>query len=209
MKVVAATTNSGKLREMREILTGTGLELVNPADLGLSLEVVEDGESFAENALKKARAWNVAAGMPALADDSGLCVDALGGQPGVRSARFAGEDATDDDNNRLLLEKLEDKSDRQARFVCCMALVLNQDAVITSQGEYPGVILDEPRGTKGFGYDPVFLDEESGKTFAQLLPAEKNCRSHRRLALEDLKRKLQEGQSMSASGQGGRSDLPS
>jgi XTP/dITP diphosphohydrolase len=130
--------------------------------------------------------------MPALADDSGLCVDALDGRPGVMSARFSGPDATDEKNIELLLRSLQSKTQRTARFVCAVALAWQTGEVILAEGRYEGIIIDEPRGRGGFGYDPVFLDPELNKTLAQMSPGEKNARSHRRKALDALKTRLQE-----------------
>jgi XTP/dITP diphosphohydrolase len=192
MKVLVATTNKGKIKEISEILSDAGITLVSPDQLGLKLEVEESGDTFAENALSKASAWQRASGLPSLADDSGLCVDALGGKPGVFSARFAGDGATDRANMELLLKLMEGQENRKARFVCVVALAVSEDMVITARGEYEGIILTAPLGEGGFGYDPVFLDPESGKTFAQLGNEEKNARSHRGRALMSLKQKLEE-----------------
>lgn len=190
MKLLAATNNKGKIKEIKEILSVLGITVVSPRESGLSLEVEETGATFEENAVIKARAWCEFSGMPSLADDSGLCVDALGGQPGVLSARFAGEGASDGENIALLLERLKGEEVRSARFVCVAALALPGGAVITARGQYEGVIIDTPMGTEGFGYDPVFFDPLMGKTLAQMSPDEKNARSHRRHALDGLKEKL-------------------
>jgi len=192
MKLLAATTNRGKIVEIAEILSGLGVTVVTPEEIDLHIDVKEDGATFAENALIKARAWSEAAGMPALADDSGLCVDALDGRPGVMSARFSGSDATDEKNIELLLRSLQSKTQRTARFVCAVALAWQTGEVILAEGRYEGIIIDEPRGRGGFGYDPVFLDPELNKTLAQMSPGEKNARSHRRKALDALKTRLQE-----------------
>jgi XTP/dITP diphosphohydrolase len=192
MRLLAATNNKGKIKEIVEILSGLGITVITPGSVGISLEVEETGATFEENAAIKARAWSKASGMPALADDSGLCVDALGGRPGVMSARFAGEGASDEDNIALLLESLKGKEGRSARFVCVAALALPDGEVICAEGRYEGVIIDTPAGTEGFGYDPVFFDPEMGKTLAQMSPAEKNSRSHRRRALDGLREKLRQ-----------------
>ena len=192
MKLLAATTNRGKIVEIAEILSGLGVTVVTPEEIDLHIDVKEDGATFAENALIKARAWSEAAGMPALADDSGLCVDALDGRPGVMSARFSGPDATDEKNIELLLRSLQSKTQRTARFVCAVALAWQTGEVILAEGRYEGIIIDAPRGRGGFGYDPVFLDPELNKTLAQMSPGEKNARSHRRKALDALKTRLQE-----------------
>ncbi|HNY64389.1 MAG TPA: XTP/dITP diphosphatase [Deltaproteobacteria bacterium] len=190
MKLLAATNNKGKIKEIVEILSDLGITVVTPRETGLSLDVEETGSTFEENALIKARAWCEASGMPTLADDSGLCVDALEGRPGILSARFAGEGASDGDNIALLLASLRGREERSARFVCVVALALPGGEVIHAEGRYEGIIIDEPRGTEGFGYDPVFYDPVMGKTLAQMSPAEKNARSHRRRALDALKEKL-------------------
>ncbi len=190
MKVLAATTNKGKITEISQILSGTGITLVSPSDIRMNIDVEEDGLTFSDNAVLKAVTWRKASGLPSLADDSGLCVDALDGRPGVMSARFAGPDASDRDNMDLLLRLMEDKEDRRARFVCVVALALSEQLVLTAEGEYPGTILRSPRGTGGFGYDPLFLDLDSGKTFAQLSNEEKNTRSHRGRAILSLRKML-------------------
>jgi XTP/dITP diphosphohydrolase len=190
MKVLAATKNRGKLGEIGQILGTSGITVVSPRDIGLDLDVSEDGITFEENAVAKALAWHRASGLPCLADDSGLCVDALGGRPGVHSARFAGVGAGDKENYELLLGLMEGVRNRGARFVCVVALALAGDTVITAQGQCEGVILTAPVGEGGFGYDPVFLDPASGKTFAQLTDAEKNAISHRKRALAALQEKL-------------------
>jgi XTP/dITP diphosphohydrolase len=190
MKVLAATKNRGKLGEISQILGASGITVVSPKDIGLDLDVGEDGLTFEENAVAKALAWHRASGLPCLADDSGLCVDALGGRPGVYSARFAGVGAGDRENYELLLGLMEGVRNRSARFVCVVALALAEDRVITAQGRCEGVILTGPVGEGGFGYDPVFLDPASGRTFAQLTDAEKNAISHRKRALAALQEKL-------------------
>jgi XTP/dITP diphosphohydrolase len=190
MKVLAATKNRGKLGEIAQILAASGITVVSPRDIGLDLDVHEDGLTFEENAVAKALAWHRASGLPCLADDSGLCVDALEGRPGVHSARFAGVGAGDRENYELLLSLMEGVRNRSARFVCVVALALAEDRVITAKGQCEGLILTGPVGEGGFGYDPVFLDPASGRTFAQLSDAEKNAISHRKRALEALQEKL-------------------
>ncbi len=192
MKVLVASTNKGKISEISQILSHKDIAVISPQEAGLKLEVPEDGATFEANAVTKALAWYRAAGIPSLADDSGLCVDALDGRPGVHTARFAGEKATDRDNYELLLTLMEGVTDRKAHFVCAVALAVSKDVVITATGQCDGVILHEPMGEGGFGYDPVFFDEASGKSFAQLSDEEKNARSHRSRALVALRRKLEE-----------------
>ena len=190
MKILVATNNKGKLREIKEILTGPNIEIVTPGETGLILEVDEDGVTFTENAVKKAESWCKASGMNVLADDSGLCVEALNGAPGIRSARFAGDNSNDKDNIKLLLERLLGIENRNAKFVCVMALALTDGRVLTAQGECHGEITQTPSGSTGFGYDPVFLFTPKGKTFAEIEQDEKNRISHRRHALEALKEQL-------------------
>ncbi|HQG31557.1 MAG TPA: XTP/dITP diphosphatase [Deltaproteobacteria bacterium] len=191
MKLLVATTNKGKIREIAEILSDLDITIISPADIGLELDVEENGATFAENAAIKARAWSRASSLPALADDSGLCVDALQGRPGVKSARFAGKDARDEENISLLLKELKGEKNRTARFVCAAALALPTGELIMAEGSYEGLITEEPAGSGGFGYDPVFFDPNAGKTFARMSAEEKNARSHRRRALEALKGSLQ------------------
>lgn len=191
-KIVLATGNKGKLREFRGLLEGVFGNIVSLNDLESPPEVTEDGETFRENALKKARAISAYSGIPALADDSGLEVEALGGRPGVYSARYAGEGATDRDNIRKLLVELKGVANRKARFVCVLALVTPDGKEITAEGTCEGVILTGPRGEGGFGYDPVFFLQEYDRTMAEI-PAElKNRISHRALACESLAKHLRE-----------------
>ncbi|MGH8908909.1 MAG: RdgB/HAM1 family non-canonical purine NTP pyrophosphatase [Egibacteraceae bacterium] len=178
MRVVLATRNGGKLAELRRILQGLDVDLVSAADLGLP-EVEETGETFAENALAKARSAVAASDLPALADDSGLVVDQLDGQPGVRSARFAGPDADDEANLRLVLERLLGMPGRSARFVCVAALVTPDGGEWTAEGVVDGHIVDEPRGAGGFGYDPIFQPLGELRTTAEMSPEEKDAISHR------------------------------
>lgn len=187
MQILAATGNKGKLREIREILENEGLKIISPAEIGVRTDVIEDGLTFEENAIKKARALMNGMNMNVLADDSGLCVDALGGMPGVISARFSGEDATDGENISKLLGLMQGKNDRNAKFVCVIALALTDGRIITARGECRGIITECPSGTGGFGYDPVFLDPATGMTFAELPQEIKNSISHRRKALEELR----------------------
>ena len=190
MNILVATTNPGKITEITEILAELKVSILTPKDIDLDLEVEENGQSFADNAETKARAWCEASGLAVLADDSGLCVDALDGRPGVRSARFAGQGASDEDNYRLLLECMRGKKNRGAQFVCAVALAFPGGRVVLAQGTYEGRILEEPVGESGFGYDPVFFDPASGRSFAQLTSQEKNECSHRKKALAQLKGKL-------------------
>ena len=188
-RLIVATNNAGKTKEIKAILGGFYDEILSLKEAGITLDVIEDGDTFKQNAVKKATEAAAITGSDTLADDSGLCVDALGDAPGIYSARYAGEDATDEDNNNKLMEAMADKTDRGARFVCAMALVKDGD-VITSYGEVRGQIAQEPSGSGGFGYDPLFFYPELGQTFGQLSADTKNSLSHRSRALAELKKKL-------------------
>ena len=179
--LLIATHNQGKLREYRALLADLPLKVVNLDEAGVDFDVDETGTTFAENALLKARAYAAATGLLTWADDSGLEVDALDGAPGVYSARYAGPDATDEDRYRKLLHTLAAQPDapRTARFRCVVALVTPDGAAYTTDGVCPGVIIDAPRGSHGFGYDPVFLLPDLGQTMAELPPETKNRISHR------------------------------
>lgn len=184
--VVVATTNSGKLYEINLILGDLGVELVRPADLGIRLDVDESGATYAENAALKAVACARLADLPSLGDDSGLEVEALGGAPGLHSARYAGAGATDSDRYSLLLQRLEGvpSERRTARFCCAVALATPDGAVAVATGACAGRIALEPAGTNGFGYDPVFFLDEYGRTMAELPESVKNRISHRARALQ-------------------------
>ena len=192
MKFVLATNNPKKLKEMSEILSGLGVEVVSPKELGIYLEVEETGTTFAENAMLKAKAICEAAGLPAVADDSGLCVDALNGGPGVYSARYGGEGLDDTGRYQLLLQNMRGQTDRSAKFVSVITCCFPNGDVITARGECPGTIAFAPMGEGGFGYDPVFFVPALKKTFSQLTAEEKNAISHRGKALEIFKGKLEE-----------------
>ncbi len=192
-QAVIATGNKHKLEEIGVILKDFQLEVLSMKDVGLDgLEIIEDGNTFEENALIKAKTVMEKTGKLALADDSGLEVDILNNQPGIYSARFAGEHATDKENNDKLLKLLKDipSEKRKARFVCAMAAVFPNGDIVVLRGECSGVIGFEPKGTSGFGYDPLFIIEEYGKTFAELGEERKNKISHRAIALEKLKEEL-------------------
>lgn len=180
-KLLIATRNPGKLEEYRELFAALPLELTTLDREEIELEVEESGESFEENAVLKARTYARLSGLPTLADDSGLEVMALHGEPGVRSARYAGPGASDVDRYRLLLERLKDVpwEKRQARFRCVIAIATPEGALHTVQGQVTGYIAFEPRGQHGFGYDPVFYLPRFGKTMAELPPEVKNRISHR------------------------------
>ena len=190
MKFVLATHNPGKLKEMSAILSGLGVEVVSPADLGIDLEVEETGTTFAENAMLKAKAICAAANLPAIADDSGLCVDALNGGPGVYSARYGGEGLDDRGRTALLLQNMRGQTTRAAHFACAIACAFPNGDTLTAEGRCDGAIAFAPMGEGGFGYDPVFLVPEKAKTFSQLTAEEKNAISHRGKALAAFSEKL-------------------
>ena len=188
-ELLVASGNKGKLREFAELLKGVVEVILSPADFPGLPEVEEDGATFEENAIKKARSAALFTGRPVLADDSGLSVDFLGGRPGVYSARYAGEGAGDADNNALLLRELAGvpSEQRGAAFHCVIALCLPDGSCQTFDGSLPGTILEAPRGTGGFGYDPLFLVPEYGQTFSELPLDVKNGISHRGRAMQLLK----------------------
>lgn len=185
MELVIATRNQGKLKEIRRLLAGLAIEVVGLDAFDNLPEVVEDGDTFEANARKKAETVARLTGRTTLADDSGLAVDALAGEPGVHSARYAGESAGDAENNEKLLAALEQipRADRKAAFHCAMALCTPDGTCRIFHGEVSGLILEAPRGTGGFGYDPLFLVREYGKTMAELPLEVKNRISHRGRAL--------------------------
>lgn len=189
-KFVLATHNPKKLEELRDILSGLGVEVVSPAGVGVDIEVEETGTTFAENAMLKAQAISAAAKLPAIADDSGLCVDALNGGPGVYSARYGGEDLDDRARCMLLLNNMRGQTTRAAHFACAIACVFPDGETLTAEGRCDGAISFAPIGTGGFGYDPVFLVPDKGKTFGQLTPEEKHAISHRGKALKEFAEKL-------------------
>ncbi len=187
-RILIATANRGKIREIKDLVKDLPVDFLSIADISDPPEVVEDGESFEENALKKERTLARATGLTALADDSGLCVDALGGRPGVLSARYAGANSTDAEKYSKILDEMADvpEKERSARFVCVVALVSPEGEENLFHGVCEGIITRRPRGTSGFGYDPIFLHPEAGCTFAELDRSEKNRVSHRGRALEQL-----------------------
>ena len=191
MRFVLATHNPGKLREMGEILRDLGVEVVSPAALGIPVDVEETGTTFLENALLKAKAICRAANLPAIADDSGLCVDALNGAPGVYSARYGGEGLDDRGRCMLLLNSMRGATTRAAHFSCAVACVFPNGDTLTAEGRCDGSIAYAPLGDGGFGYDPVFLLPGTGKTFGQLSQEEKSAVSHRGKALKEFAGKLE------------------
>ena len=186
MKLIIASNNSHKLTEIKAILGGLFEEIVSMREAGIEHETVEDGSTFMENAVKKAKEIAELSGYCALADDSGLCVDALDGAPGIYSARFCGRHGDDRANNRLLLEKLAGREDRGAHYTCAIALVYPDGRQVCAEGYLYGRIGHEEKGENGFGYDPLFFLPEYGCTAAQLSPEQKNQISHRASALHAL-----------------------
>jgi XTP/dITP diphosphohydrolase len=190
-RIVVATRNQGKLREFRSLLEPSGLDVICLSDLLIRKEVEETGSSFSENARLKARSYSEETELTVLADDSGLEVFALGGRPGVASARYAGPEASDEGRIHKLLSELElTRSGRQARFVCALALARRGRILLETEGECLGEIVREPRGTNGFGYDPIFYFPEMGKTMAELSDDQKNTISHRARSIRSLLAKL-------------------
>jgi len=188
--IVLATTNKGKTREFKELLKDFPIEIKDLSDFGPIPEVIEDGETFDDNAYKKASFTAKILGYPAMADDSGLCVEALDGAPGVYSARYAGENATDAQNVDKLLDTLKDEENRKAAFECVISIAVPTGAALTYEGRCEGVLTREPLGDNGFGYDPLFFFPEFNKTFAQLSIAEKGDISHRGKALKEVSREM-------------------
>lgn len=186
MRIIVATKNNNKVREITDVLSPLGFWVVSQTDAGIDIDVEETGDTFEKNALIKARAIALVCDDYVLADDSGLCVEALGGRPGVYSARYAGENATDKDKYTKLLSELGDETNRRAKFVTSMAFVTPEGAEIVTSGEVLGKITKEPMGSGGFGYDPVFYSDELEKTFGEASLEEKNTVSHRSRALKAL-----------------------
>ncbi|MGN6730186.1 MAG: RdgB/HAM1 family non-canonical purine NTP pyrophosphatase [Rhodanobacteraceae bacterium] len=200
MRIVLASGNAGKLTELRERFDGSGIELIAQSQLGVG-DAEETGASFIENAILKARHAARASGLPALGDDSGLCVDALHGAPGLYSARYAGVHGDSRANIEKLLQELEgvDDAKRGAHFLCVLALLRRADDPdpLIAQARWPGRILHAPRGERGFGYDPIFLpDDGNGLSAAELEPTLKNRISHRGMALTILRKRLVEGRAL-------------
>ena len=193
MKLIIASNNAHKIQEIKEILSGKFSEILSLKEAGVTHETVEDGTTFLENSRKKASEIAALTGCAALADDSGLCVDVLGGAPGIYSARFAGEgskELRDGANNALLLAKLEGESDRKAHFTCAMTLVYPDGREVCAEGYMHGEILTSARGKCGFGYDPLFLPLGENRSVAEMSEEEKNSISHRANALKKLLEKI-------------------
>ena len=190
MKLIIASNNAHKIYEIKTILGGKFSEILSMREAGIVHETVEDGATFMENAMKKAREIAEISGCAALADDSGICVDHLDGAPGIFSARFSGEHGDDERNNSLLLEKLNGVADRGAHYTAAVALVYPDGTSVCAEGYMYGDITDNPRGTRGFGYDPLFVPTGMDCTVAELTDEEKNAISHRGAALRALLEKL-------------------
>lgn len=191
MKIVFATSNPHKIKEMKQLLESekNGIELLSLNDIGFKGEIVESGSTFSENAEIKSRAVNSFCGLPTIADDSGICVDALGGSPGIHSARYAGEGRSDRENLDKLLSELEcvGDADRTARFECVIAYCTAGNETVFFEGSCEGYIARQRHGENGFGYDPIFIYSPENRSFAQLTPEEKNKFSHRAAAAEQFK----------------------
>ena len=192
MRLIIATGNEDKVREIDEILEGTGFEAISMKQAGFNPDIVEDGKTFEENAIKKAMAVHELSGEYVMADDSGLCIDALDGAPGIYSARFCGEDSTYEEKFKKIFEMLADvpEEKRTAQFVCAIAVVKPDGTSVTVRGECRGVLHEKPAGENGFGYDPIFYVPEFGMTTAQMDPEVKNSISHRGRALRAMVEKL-------------------
>lgn len=188
--LILATTNTNKVKEFQEMLKDFPIEIRSLADFGPLPEAIEDGETFDDNAYKKAIHTAKVLGFPAIADDSGLTVEALDGAPGVYSARYAGEKATDKENVDKLLQDMQGIKNRRAAFHCVLSLAVPSGPALTYEGSCEGILLEERRGETGFGYDPIFYFEGLGKTFAECTMEEKNKVSHRGKALADFKAEL-------------------
>jgi len=184
--IVLATKNAGKVKEFQQLLHDFPVEIKNLNDFGPIPEVIEDGATFDDNAYKKAVFTAKVLGLPAIADDSGLVVEALGGAPGVKSARYAGENATDQENTAKLLREMEGITDRRAAFHCVISIAVPSGPALTYEGRCEGEITLKPKGISGFGYDPVFYFPDYGRTFAEISSEEKNRVSHRGKALREV-----------------------
>ncbi len=190
MKLIIASNNTHKIYEIKKILGERFSEILSLREAGIDHETVEDGTTFIENALKKAREIAEISGCAALADDSGICADALGGEPGIYSARYSGGHGNDEDNNNLLIKNLADKEDKSAHYTAAIALVFPDGRELTAEGYMYGRIIDTPRGDRGFGYDPIFVPVGESRTVAEMTDEEKNAISHRARGLMALLEKL-------------------
>ncbi len=194
MRIIFATGNKNKMKEIRQILGDLGWEIQSMEEAGIDVDIVEDGTTFEENALIKAKAVAACYDDIVLADDSGLVIDALDGEPGIYSSRYAGEDTSYEIKNQMLLDRLAGvpQEKRTARFVCAVAAVVPGHDPIVVRGTFEGYIGDKPAGENGFGYDPIFYVEDRNCSSAQLTPEKKNARSHRGNALRQMREKLAE-----------------
>jgi len=192
-RYVLATANPGKIREMRAILGSFGIKTLTREELGINIDIDETGATFYDNAALKARAICEVSGLPSIADDSGLVVEALGGAPGVHTSSYGGEELSDIERCAWLLKKMENMEQRSAKFVCTIVCLFPNGAITTAEGECHGEIALSPRGADGFGFDPVFFITDRGKTLAELPPDEKNALSHRGAALRALAKQLETG----------------
>lgn len=190
MKLIIASNNKHKIYEIKKILSGKFDEIISLSEAGIDHETVEDGETFLENAEKKAREISEISGEVALADDSGIIAHALGNEPGVYSARYAGEHGNDAANNRMLLERLADKEDKTAHYTAAVVLAYPDGKVVSAEGYMYGRITPDARGERGFGYDPIFIPDGESRTVAEMTDEEKNAISHRARALAALLEKL-------------------
>jgi len=190
MRFVLATANPGKLREMQEVLSPLGIEVISRDELGIDITVEETGSTFYENALLKAKAICQVSGMPAIADDSGIVVEALGGAPGLYSSSYGGDLMTNEERCDFLLKNMEGMEQRGAKFVCTIVCLYPDGSLISAYGECPGELALSPRGKNGFGYDPIFIASGTDKTLAELLPDEKHRISHRGKALRQFAEQL-------------------
>lgn len=192
MKLIIASNNKHKIYEIGKILGEKFDEILSQKEAGIVHDTIEDGSTFMENAIKKATEMAAISGYPSLADDSGICCDALGGAPGIYSARFAGTHGDDENNNRKLLEMLDDKDDKSAHYTCAMALAYPDGRLVTAEGYMYGSITKDRRGERGFGYDPLFVPVGETRTVAEMTDDEKNAISHRACALALLLERINE-----------------
>lgn len=190
MKIILATFNKHKLFEISQLIGSTDIELLSLEDIGYEEEIIEDGKSFIENALIKAETIYNKYRIPTLADDSGICIDALGGEPGIHSARFAGENTSSSEKNRLIIDMLKDKENRNAHYTCALAYIDENEKFIVEKYCH-GEIIDQEKGEEGFGYDPIFFIEAYNKTLAEIPLDEKNKISHRGQAFREYKKHIE------------------
>ncbi len=190
MKLIIASNNAHKIYEIKKILSGKFDPILSLKEAGIDHETVEDGKTFAENAYKKAKEIAEISGCAALADDSGICAHALGGEPGIYSARYSGGHGRDEDNNALLIKNLSDKEDKSAHYTAAVSLVYPDGREVKAEGYMYGKIIEVGRGSRGFGYDPIFVPDGEVRTVAEMTDEEKNEISHRANALRELVRQL-------------------